>query len=176
MAGGQAAAPLTENGDRPGIVSVEVGQALGISSILFQTVTLMGSIPTAVGRWSLTLGSLTLTITLCIGLSVVPRGPYRFRAVVLLAGLGGDALLTWLRPSAERGRPLLLFAFAFPVALFGLYFLAIALSGGIAWSVHLWTGAIVLAGFAGLLLGCFHVAIPPVPRPTPRSLPPSPGA
>lgn len=52
-----------------------------------------------------------------------------------------------------------------PVALFVLYFLAGAVSGGIAWSLHLWTGAIVLAGFGGLLVGCLRVAMSSSPRP-----------
>jgi len=39
------------------------------------------------------------------------------------------------------------------------YFLALMLTEGVAWSVHAWTGAIVLAGAAGWLLS--YLVLPP---------------
>jgi hypothetical protein len=40
-----------------------------------------------------------------------------------------------------------------PVLYFALYYLALILTQGIEWSVHLWTGSIILAGMVGLLPG-----------------------
>jgi hypothetical protein len=45
------------------------------------------------------------------------------------------------------------FAVVTPVLFSLLYFLTLIVAGGgIWWSVHLWTGSIVLAGIAGLLV------------------------
>jgi hypothetical protein len=40
------------------------------------------------------------------------------------------------------------------------YFVVMMLTQGIGWSVHLWTGSIVLAGVTGLLLS--YLIIPPL--------------
>jgi uncharacterized membrane protein YecN with MAPEG domain len=65
-----------------------------------------------------------------------------------------------LRPSAERLGAVRLFAFAVPFVFYAVYFLAIlSLGGEIAWSVHVWTGAIFLAGIVGLLLS--YLLVPP---------------
>ena len=56
-------------------------------------------------------------------------------------------------------KALRMFAFAAPAALFAVYFLALGVTKGLSWSIHLWTGAILQAGLAGLLLSC--VFIPP---------------
>ncbi len=45
-----------------------------------------------------------------------------------------------------------LFAFALPFVFFSLYTLTLFVTGGVWWSVHMWTGSAVIAGFAGLLL------------------------
>ena len=45
-----------------------------------------------------------------------------------------------------------------PAVLFAAYFLTIAFAWGIAWPVHVWTGSVVLAGAAGLLVS--YVSVP----------------
>src|SRR6185437_11489199 len=70
-----------------------------------------------------------------------------------LIGLLVDLLNVTLRPSAERILPLRVFAFAVPFLNYTIYFVVLfALKGTIAWSIHLWTGSIVMAGIVGLLL------------------------
>jgi hypothetical protein len=136
-----------------------LGQVVGVASILLSAALLMGVVLLAVRRWALPFGALALLFTLNYGLSVAPHGQYRFIPVALLGGLVADLLLARLRPSAERRAALRVFAFAVPASLFGLYFLALALTGGIAWTVHLWAGAIALAGVVGLLLS--YLVAPP---------------
>ena len=46
-----------------------------------------------------------------------------------------------------------------PVLLFVAYFLDLALTGDIAWSIHLWLGATVLASVMGLLVS--YLLVPP---------------
>jgi hypothetical protein len=135
-------------------------QSLGIISILLQTGLLMGLVLLAVLRWVLPIGSLTLVFTLNAVLMSFMHDQYRFIPAVALAGLAADLLLRWLRPSVVRSGPLRLFAFATPAIYYALYFVVLIMTQGLGWSVHLWTGSIVLAGVVGLLLS--YLIIPPV--------------
>jgi len=69
-----------------------------------------------------------------------------------VAGLLADLLLWRLQPAAARPVAVHLFAFAVPLAFYGLYFATLALTDGIGWSIHLWAGAAVMAGVVGVLL------------------------
>lgn len=75
------------------------------------------------------------------------------------AALLCDLLLVWLRPSADRPDRLRVFAFLAPVLLTSSYFAALLATEGTRWSIHLWSGAIVLTGIAGLLLS--YLLVPP---------------
>ena len=86
---------------------------------------------------------------------------YRFIPAAAAAGLAADLLLRWLQPSRVRSGALRLFAFAVPAINYALYFVVLMVTQGIDWSVHLWTGSIVLAGVVGLLLS--YLLIPPAP-------------
>ncbi len=141
-------------------------EALGIASILLQSGLLMGLVLLVVRRWRLPFGSLTLVLTLngvLMGLihdKFFSTGPYPLIAVTALTGLAGDVLLWKLKPSAARPAAFRLFAFAVPTILYALYFSALLLfGGGIWWTIHLWTGAIVLAGIVGWLLS--YAFVPP---------------
>jgi hypothetical protein len=76
------------------------------------------------------------------------------------AGLIADVLLKQLQPCVQRPEALRLFASALPVVLYGLYFLALQLTMGIQWTLHLWLGSTVVAGICGLLLS--YVLLPPL--------------
>ncbi len=146
-------------------------QALGVTSILLQSAILMGFVLLIVRRFKLPFGSLTLILTLNTALITLMRdrastdpaiatGALPMIGVALLAGLVGDLLIARLDPSVERPVAFRVFAFVFPFVLYALYFAAIALlGGGIGWTIHLWAGAIVLAGVVGLLLS--YAFIPP---------------
>jgi hypothetical protein len=143
-------------------------QAVGILSILLQTELLMGLILLVVWRWGWRLpwGSLTLILTLnAIGMTFMARDKYlptgRFPLIIVaaLAGLVADFLLHRLKPSKEHMQSLRIFAFAVPVFFYLFYFLALKLTGGVWWSIHLWTGSILLAGIISWLLS--YILIPP---------------
>jgi hypothetical protein len=136
-------------------------QSLGILSILFQSSLLMGLVLLAVLRWRLPLGSLTLVFALNAALMSFMQDQYRLIPAAAVAGLAADLLLRWLRPSTVRSGPLRLFAFAVPAIYYALYFVVLIVTQGLDWSVHLWTGSIVLAGVVGLLLS--YLIIPPAP-------------
>ncbi|MGH8355397.1 MAG: hypothetical protein ACRERY_18020 [Pseudomonas sp.] len=148
-------------------------QALGLISLLLQTALLMGVVLLAVRRWLLPWGSLTLLLGLNITLLTLMRdkgyqsnpldtGAFPLIAVAILGGVAADLLRWRLRPSARRPAAFRLFAFAVPTIVYGLYFLALhVFGGGVWWTIHLWAGAIGMAGVVGLLLS-FLVVPPPV--------------
>ncbi|GAC1390696.1 MAG: hypothetical protein NVS4B11_28030 [Ktedonobacteraceae bacterium] len=135
-------------------------QALGLSSILLQTALLMSLVLLLVRRWILPFGSLTLMFTMSGALISVINDQYLLILVALGAGVIADGLLWWLKPSETQPVAFRLFAFLVPPVFYGLYFLALFLNKGVAWSIHLWMGSIVIAGVVGLLLS--YLLIPPL--------------
>jgi hypothetical protein len=146
---------------------------MGVVSFLFDTGLLMGLILLAVHRWRLPLGALTLVLTLnAIGMGfLLYRGAYPLLPVVArgIAGLVADLLLQQLKPSGQRLAALRLFAFAMPVVVSALYFVAVQLTVGVWWSIHFWAGVIVLTGVVGVLLS-YLLAPPPVPDRAPDGI------
>jgi hypothetical protein len=134
-------------------------QSLGIVSMLLQTGLLMGLVLLAVMRWFLPFGTLTLVFTLNALLMSFMHDEYRFIPAAALAGVAADLLVRWQKPSVERSGPLRLLAFVVPVLYYAFYYVVLMLTQGISWSVHLWTGSIVLSGTIGLLLS--YLILPP---------------
>lgn len=128
------------------------GQALGITSIIVQTTILMTGILLLIRRWIIPAGSITLLLAIVITLGGVPHHEFRFIPGGVLTGLVADSLLVYLRPSVDRPAALRVFTFVVPALLYTSYFLTLAATEGIGWSVHLWMGAIVIAGIVGVLL------------------------
>ena len=56
------------------------------------------------------------------------------------------------QPTAARPTPFRQLAFLLPALFYATYFTVLALTSGLWWTIHLWAGAIVLAGIAGWLL------------------------
>ena len=79
-----------------------------------------------------------------------------------MGGVPADILYQTLRPGVDRLAEFRIWSFTTPAALYTLYFGALLVTGGIWWSIHLWAGAIILAGVVGLLLS--YLALPPVVR------------
>ncbi len=130
----------------------EMRLTIGIGSILLQTAILMGLILILLKRWTLMPGSLALLFTSNAALLATQQDSYYLIPTAFVAGLAADLLAWLIKPSIRRANALRLFVFAVPVVLYALYFLTLMLVGPIWWTVHMWTGSIVLAGIAGLLL------------------------
>jgi hypothetical protein len=138
-------------------------QTMGVASILLQTGLLMGPILLGVRFCTVPAWALTLMITLnaaAMG-TLSPHGGYPWALVIAaaVAGLSADGLRALLRPAAQRPTAWRLFSFAVPATFYLWYFLALRLTEGIVWSVHLWAGSITLAGIAGWLLS--YLLMPP---------------
>lgn len=134
-------------------------QALGIGGILVQAGLLTGFILFALRRWQLPPGAVTLVAGLSSLAICAERDTYVLVPAAVAAGLVADALLLALRPSVQRTLSLRVFSAALPVAFYGFYFLALQLTRGVGWTIHLWLGSIVMAGCIGLLLS--YLGAPP---------------
>lgn len=139
--------------------------AAGMAGFLVQPAVLMGLVLFVLRRQPLPFGSLTVLLSVNVALMTIihdkylDTGPSPLIVAAILAGLVGDALVWWLQPSADRPRALRAVAFAVPAVQYFLYFLAVILWASLAWSIHLWTGAIVIAGGVGWLLS--YLVVPP---------------
>jgi Tol biopolymer transport system component len=140
-------------------IDSEMSTALGIASILLQAALMMAILLLALRRWSLPPGVATLIFTVSAVLISFIHDEFKLIPVALVAGIAADVLLLVLRPGPGRIRQLRIFAFAVPVIFFALYFVALALTGGVAWVIHLWFGAPIMAGIVGLFLS--YVTVPP---------------
>ncbi len=138
-------------------------QAIGIVSILLDTLLLMGALLIYMRRWQPAPGAwmLVFGLSACAMGFIFSKGPYPLAHVLVrvVAGLIADVLVRVLRPTVDRPFALRVFTFAVPAVLYALYFLVAWRTVGISWSVHMWSGMIVLAGLTGMLIG--FVAVPP---------------
>src|SRR5262249_20459202 len=139
-------------------IDPELSTALGIASILLQAALLIGMLLLALRRWTPPPGTATLIFTLSAVLISFMHDEFHLIPVAVLAGVATDVLLFVLQPAPDRVRQLRLIAFVAPVVYFLLYFVALALTSGVAWVIHLWLSAPVMAGILGLFLSYLAVA------------------
>jgi hypothetical protein len=142
-------------------------EVAGIASVLIPTALTMTFVLLAMRRWALPPGSLTLLITLNAAAMYVLSMAYSGQhwpilLAALAGGLAGDALLVILKPSVQRPAALRVFAFAVPLVLNLLYFVALLALGRLDWRIHLWLGTAVLSGITGFGLSLL-VAPPTLP-------------
>ncbi len=134
-------------------LTLDFTAALGVASVLLQTVLFMGTLLLAMRRWRLPCGAITLLLAVSTALLGFLSDQHIWVAVALLAGLVADALYRWLKPSLDRPTALHIFSFLAPTVLYGLYFAGTYLTlHRLDWSIHLTVGTAVLAGVVGLLL------------------------
>lgn len=136
-------------------------------SYMLQSAILMGVTLLLMRRWSLPFGSLTVLYTINIFLIAYMRdlhlttGILPLVLVALATGLVADLMVQFFKPSPANRLAFRVFAFAVPVVLYGLYFLALVVAGGgIWWTNPTWTGSIFLGAIAGLLTS--YLVLPPI--------------
>ncbi len=127
-------------------------QDMGVTSILFQAGFLSGVIGLLVWRWRLPFGTFAFMLTLSTALLTVLNDLYVFILPALIAGLIIDVLAWWLKPSPARTPQFFTLMFAAPFTYYALYFATVHFASGIRWSIHVWAGAIFLAGVVGALV------------------------
>lgn len=112
-------------------------------------------------RFDLLPGSLTLVFLgpALMGVAVSPDS-YQLAGALVAAGLVADLLVQLAPPRPDRVLSLRLFGLAVPLA-FGVTYIAIAMVAfewPIAWSVHIWTGAVTFGALGGLVMT--YVSVP----------------
>jgi hypothetical protein len=139
-----------------------------IASVLVYTVLLCGLFAATLVRTPLPRGSATLILTFNVAAMTLMRdhlistGPLPMIGAALIAGLFGDFVLIKRRPSVERPGGLRMLSTLLPLILFGYYFAATALFGyGLAWSIHLIAGTIVLAAATGWAVASLALSAAP---------------
>jgi hypothetical protein len=133
-------------------VPTAMAEELGILGVIFHTALSMTVVLLLIRRFELPRGSLTVILG---ATSLLVTFIHSFDPIFLMGVIGGfvgDVLLATLRPSAARPVRVRVLASVVPVVIYALYFRALFVSDGVWWPVHLWTGAIVLAGATGWLV------------------------
>ncbi|MBC8099071.1 MAG: hypothetical protein H7Y11_06485 [Armatimonadetes bacterium] len=130
----------------------------GVTGLLLSSAMLSGIMALLAWRWRLPFGAYTLLFSFSTALMTVLNDFYLLIPPAIIAGIVVDVLATRLQPSRERTGQFILLLLLAPMVYFGSYFGALALVAGIGWSVHVWTGSIVIAGFIGGLIGGLIIA------------------
>jgi hypothetical protein len=121
-------------------------QALGIASILVTNLLVMAPTVFVLRRWEPPAGTFLLLFT---AFGVLMTGLDGFRNVELALSLVVGAIVVEL---LRRTLPLIATAAATSVAMWLAFFAVVELTEGIAWTVELWAGSIVLAAASSAAL------------------------
>lgn len=159
-----------------GVEADEYVAAVAILSVLLQSALLMSIVLLLLWRWgsALPFGAVTLMLSANAAGMTWMRDIYLATkalpliAIAVLAGLAADVLIRLFQPSASRIWAFRGFAFAVPMILYALYFIALAATGGGVWGdvPKMWLGLVILAGGVGWAVS-FLVEHPPVHPPPP---------
>ena len=126
-------------------------QMLAILGVLVFSAIFMGSLSFVMKHIRLPLGSVTLLLVTQITALTLIRAGLNLVPSAIIAGVIGDIALYAYQ---ERGLPRSWWpgiGFLLPSMYYAIALLIIFFTDGIWWSVHLWTGLPVLAGFSGAL-------------------------
>lgn len=150
--------PATADG---GLGVREIVETLGMSGVIIQSAIISALGLVMVRRWGTQLPKGWLTMLL--GCSAVAASVFHSTfwtiAPAVLAGVASDVAYSWLRPSVERPRAIRWLGAILPLLLYVPYFLALSITAGIWWPVHIWTGAFVFSSATGLAMS--YLVCPP---------------
>ena len=136
---------------------------LGLVSMILTAVIVTAPVLLLLRRGRLPAGAVTILVGLhCVAMGFVyDHGPYPVWPVIgMVAGaVVADVIRAMWNPSVLQSRAFRCFAFTLPALIYVGYFAALALSTGIGWSTHLWTGIVGFAGIVGWLIS--YVVLPP---------------
>lgn len=134
------------------------GQTIGLVSLFLHTIFFMAPLILVLMHKKLPIGTLTIMFTLnALGMTAI-HDHFDFIISSVLAGVIGDLILYYLKPSFNNSVRLQFFSFLIPAVYSGSYFLIGFLARGIWWSGYLWMGAILLVGFFGWVIAALLLA------------------
>lgn len=145
-------AHLLNIGIKPATTDLQsIYDGLSVSSFLFQVTWIAGIFLTAMRRFRLPFGSFTLVLLLnTIGMTIMKTSTWLIPAA-LIAGLLIDGLVYLLKPISTVTR-FRVFATLFPAIFFICYLTSVTMTGQLWWSIHMWTGSVVVPAVMGLLM------------------------
>ncbi|MDZ7730905.1 MAG: hypothetical protein U5K37_08385 [Natrialbaceae archaeon] len=135
------------SGDTFGLVGGMTAEH-GVLSVAGFSALISGMVLSLVNRFDIAPGGFTYMFTL-ISLPFTGTAQFAFLPVMVLTGLALDAFTTLLKPAGTHWFRVM--AGFGPLVLFGSYFLVHEHFWGIAWSHHVWLGAIVVGILVGIL-------------------------
>ncbi|MBP7114258.1 MAG: hypothetical protein KBA40_02275 [Candidatus Peribacteraceae bacterium] len=133
-------------------IVADMSQNIAITGYLFHIAVITGVILFIARRARIATGGFTTIFTLSILEMALMRDGLAFVPAGFATGVLADILARRLHPFELHRREVRMFAFIIPAAFFTAYFLTLSLTSGIWWTVHLWTGSIVMSGLTGLLV------------------------
>lgn len=143
--------PLSQPRPAPAQAS-HASRMIGICGLLLFSLFFVGGMQALARRFRLPFGALTVVIAVPAIATAVVWGTFVYVPAVVVTGLAADGFVRWRRPTATDVSALRAFGGLVPMVFVGSYMAVVEFTEGIAWTVHLWTGAVVLAGLVGLLL------------------------
>lgn len=144
-----------------GLGTRDLAPMLGIAGIVLQSAALMGVVLVLVRRWGseLPFGWLTLTFAAGAASGSIFHSTWWAAVAAMCAGIAADVIYVALLPGAARTQHVRVFAAGVPAVFYAGYFSTLLGTGGVWWSLPLWTGAIFLAAAVGLLVS--YIVFPP---------------
>ena len=139
-------------------------QDFGVTAILLEAGLVAGMVGVLLTRWTLPVGAITLVAGISSAILTVLVDSYVFLPPLFIALVVVEIVSWRLKPSAARPNALIAVLALLPALMYLAYFVTIDGYNRIFWSVHVWTGAIALAGAVGALIGCGLTAV--VSRPS----------
>jgi hypothetical protein len=137
----------------------------GVATFLLSTVVLVAPVLLMLRRWRLPFGSCAVLFG-AVATVIQGVSAFNHRELIVAAVAGGvlaDLLAVWLKPGPSVPGRFRSFAGMAPLALWGAYVTAVALTEGIGWELELWSGAVLWTGLLGL--GLSVLVLPPAGSP-----------
>lgn len=139
------------SGLRPEGTIADLSQNIAITGYLLHIIVILACILFIARRARIATGGFTFIFTGSVLAMALMRDGQMFLPAAFVTGIITDALSRKLHPFELHRKEVRAFGFIIPATFFTAYFLTLSLTEGIWWSVHLWTGSIVMAGLAGVL-------------------------
>jgi Tol biopolymer transport system component len=129
-----------------------VRQGFGAAGVLIAAALLAGVVVWLRRRFgALPFGAYAVVIGAPLAMATVLDDQYRLIPGIVIGALAAElVVLRWPAGRTRVGDALV--AFLIPAIVFALYFGTLMMTGGIGWSLHMWLGAIFIAGIIGLFL------------------------
>lgn len=140
-------------------------RTVGIGSFIVQSAVMAGLLLLLIRRWQLPQGALATVLTTNAALLSLLDDQYWFIPSALFSGWVADRLLARLQPCGRRLWMVRVVAASVPLLTTASYFLTMAATAGVGWSVTMIAGAIVLSALTGLLVS-YLVFPPATPSPS----------